>query len=473
MSSVTARRSHRARVLGAYVVLGLVAAACGDDDDAGTADTDAATETDAPAGTSAPAGPSAPTDAVVDTTEGTTAATGDTTATTGVDGAGETSGPADESMSPIKIGVATAQTGPPSSSFRHVPGTVNAWAEWVNSEKGGINGHPVEIAIQDTKGDSASALAAGTELVEGEGVVAVIIDDSTAEGALGEYLSSQNVAVIGGSTNNPSVQGVLPNYFTNSTTFPASPQGMVLVGRELGAASFSAVVCAEVAACAATGDVYSATAPEVGIEYLGLIAVAASAPNYTAECLNLIGQGSEFILVTTAAAVALRVAADCTAQGFEGWYGAVSNSVIAEDFESVEGMRLSGHIGGFPWWADDPAVEEFRSVMEEYNSDDYRDPAATNAWASLELFREVMADASDEPTNEEVLDAYTSIEDETLGGLFPQPLTFTQGEPAPLVSCFWMYQMVNGEFSSLESDQPSGNGADGDLKSACWPPAEG
>jgi branched-chain amino acid transport system substrate-binding protein len=102
---------------------------------------------------------------------------------------------------------------------------------------------------------------------------------------------------------------------------------------------------------------------------------------------------------------------------------------------------------------------------------DYQDPTSTATWASLELFRKAMANASDQPTRDEVFSAYYTLKNEDLGGLLPQAVTFTKGQPAPKMNCFWVYKLDGGKFTSAEPSDPSGNTvSSGPLKTACAKP---
>ena len=156
-------------------------------------------------------------------------------------------------------------------------------------------------------------------------------------------------------------------------------------------------------------------------------------------------------------------------------WGAGNNTVIASQFETIEGLHLAGVIHGFPWWADAPPVETYNTVLESYGGGvDGRNPSATTAWAALELFRTAMGEfgpaADAEIAAADVVAAYHQVTDETLDGLLPSPLSFVAEGAQPYVPCFWLYEMQDGEFSTVTLGD-SGNGESGDLQSSCFPPA--
>jgi branched-chain amino acid transport system substrate-binding protein len=463
-----------ARVLiAAFSVLSLVAAACGDDDDA---DEGAATTGGDSATT---AGDTGTTAGGATTTAGETGTTGPATTggETGTTGPATTGGAAEPPTgTPVKIGVIYAETGRTGAVYNMIDDVANAWAEWVNTEQGGVGGHPVEIVAADDESTGEGAVAAARDLVESQGVVAVVIQDSAAETATLEYLSEQGVPFIGGTNNNRPIDGgetSWPNtHFVMSPSNPGTAAGPLLAAQAIGQTAFGAAVCAEVPACAQAGQLYEPVAQGLGIEYVGLVTVGAADPSYTAPCLELIGNNADYINLVVDVATGLKVVEECTLQGYEGVFGAANNTVIASEFEAQEGIRLAGVIHGFPWWADAPPVETYNSVTEAAGVDG-RNPSATSTWAALELFRTAMGEfgpaADAEVTAADVVAAYYQVQGETLDGLLAAPISFVAEGPQPYVPCFWLYDMQDGEFSTVTVGD-SGNGVSGDLQSSCFSP---
>ena len=94
-------------------------------------------------------------------------------------------------------------------------------------------------------------------------------------------------------------------------------------------------------------------------------------------------------------------------------------------------IPLTGGLNGFPWFVDAEPVQHFRDVMGANGVDEetYGAPTVTATWASLELFRKVVVDNAatlgDNPDRAGLIAAYGTVADETLGGLLPNPVTFT------------------------------------------------
>ncbi|MGD9701001.1 MAG: ABC transporter substrate-binding protein [Acidimicrobiia bacterium] len=450
-------RTRRSRVaIATFCALSLVAAACGGDDDT-TSDTEApdAAETTAAA---------AETTAATETSASETTAAAETTEAAAVEPTGEATG------TPVKIALLYSETGRTASAYGMTNDVAEAWAEHVNANKAGIGGHPVEIVALDVQSDVAVAAEKAREAVETEGVVGVIIQDSNTETAVREYLNGAGVPVIGG-TSNAWAPEIPDTEFTVSSTPPGSYGLSVLAASAVGAKAFGSIACSEVPTCATGDPFYAELVPANDMTYAPLVLASHTEASYTAQCLTMINAGVDYLPLGFAPAVAGIVAAECYLQGFAGYIGGTANTVdedtVRASADTIPGYKMAGYINGFPWWADDPAVEEYRTVTEGLEAPT-KNPSATITWASLEMLRSVFngsdLEADAEITAADVIAAYQTISDESLDGLVAQAMDFTSG-PAP-VPCGWLFKFEDGEFSTLTVGD-SGNGASGDLQSSC------
>jgi branched-chain amino acid transport system substrate-binding protein len=377
----------------------------------------------------------------------------DDSSDSGSGGGGGGEGASQLAGSPIVVGVLADVTGP--TGLPDAKGSVvfETWADWTN-DNGGIQGHPVEVRVVDTRGDAPTAAAAAQELLDDTSVVAVVSLQNTTEAATGEIFGGGDLAVIGGAGYNPTIWHALPNWYGITTSFPAVVNEQLAAAADVGAERPAAVVCAEVPSCRQAEPVFEAAAEANGLDYAGSVQVAASAPNYTAECLELNDREADYIQLSLTSGVAERLVNDCLRQGFDGWFGASAGSVIPELYAQVDGIRLAGGVNAFPWWIDSEPVQQYRDAMDEYGiaEEDYQFPNGSAAWATGELFKQALSGIAegDTVTRQTVQEAYGAINGETLGGLLPQPTTYTAGQPAPPVSCYWLYTFEDGEFSGGE-----------------------
>lgn len=389
----------------------------------------------------------------------------------GTSGSSSTGSASNLTKSEIKLGLLISKTGSSSSSDAPGADAATAWQEWVNAN-GGLNGHPVKMVVSDDKGDPATSVANAKAMAADTTILAITSQESNTEVAVSDVLKKENVAVVGATGYSPTIWGALPNYFSTAPAgFPTDVLAQFVSAKAVGATTWMAGDCAEVAACKATVPLRQPAATSMGLSYKGSLSISAAAPSYTAECLKVVKAGADFMQLAFSPDAAKRFINDCNAQGYEGWYGATAGSVSGV-LTKIDGVRLAGGLHGFPWWGDEPAVAQYRDAMKEYAPDaDYQTPSATAVWAALELIRKALATVSDSPTRQDVFSGLYGLHDEDLGGLLPQKMTYAQGKPAPQVMCLWIYRLEDGKFSSAALTGPSGNSvSSGTLKSDCVKP---
>jgi branched-chain amino acid transport system substrate-binding protein len=371
---------------------------------------------------------------------------------------------------PIKIGLVVALEGSEQQEMAPVPAVAEAWEQMINNS-GGLNGHPVDIIVKDSKGDSATYLSDLQTLVSTDKVAAIISSDDVSEGAGGTYLSQHNIPVIGGNGFDTALWGGLSNYYPNATTIPATLTGQAVAAKAVGAKSFGTIVCAEVTACLQAQAEFKPAAQDNGLSWTGIVTAAASAPNYTAQCLSLTEKNTDFISLAIQTSIAERLVPDCLQQGFHGTFGVNSNGFVQSAESQMTGATIAGNLESFPWWADVAPVQQFRNAMAKYEpSADYRNPDATSIWATLELFKTAVGKtaANVDVTPALVTTDYGKLKNVTLDGLLAQPVTYTTGKAQPLVNCYWIYTYTPGQTNpKILHEGKSGNGATGDLQSTC------
>jgi branched-chain amino acid transport system substrate-binding protein len=335
---------------------------------------------------------------------------------------------------------------------------------------GGIGRHPVKVIIGDSKNDPGTAQSVVQDLVENQHVVAIMVQETTAEASLAPYVTAHHIPMIGGFGASPAVWGKLPNWYQMSTSIPTFISMSVVAAKAVGSTSFGAAICTDTATCQSTEPFYKSTAAAEGIKFAGAAGMPSNAPSYTAQCLTLIQAGSNSILLSLPPTVAVRVVNDCSQQGFSGSFILSGTTFDQEQFESYKGTSFIGGLMAFPWWSNAAPAKQFRDVMGQYAPKlNYRDAATTVTWAALELFRKAMGTPAGDVTSASVIKAYDSLHGETLGGLLPQPMTFTAGQPSPPVNCFWLYKYKAGDKDPVTVRKgPSGNGVQGDLASSCY-----
>lgn len=357
-----------------------------------------------------------------------------------------------KTKSEIVIGMANSATGPfDGAQTRANEDIGKAWQSWVNNDKGGINGHPVRIIFGDTRNDPATAATVANKMVNSDKVIAEVGgSDAVTTSVWVPVFNRAEIPVIGGEIVEDPV--IAANEYLFSLAAPASNAVKIAVdgAKATGAKTMSGVLCAEAPGCLQAAEIMKAHAGEVGVEWKGLTQVRASDPNYTAACLTVRDSGSDYVFLGTAAATSRRVVNDCQKQGVKLAAFGVTFGAFDSTFEPISraGSPMLGLVEGFPWFGDSPAVEAYRDALAKYWPGDHpKNPVQPTAWAALEMFRTVMANASDNPTADEVYKAMTSVKNEDLGGLLPQKVSFEAGRTSTPLTCLFRIRLVDGQYS--------------------------
>jgi branched-chain amino acid transport system substrate-binding protein len=344
---------------------------------------------------------------------------------------------------PIKIGLAAAETGEEATVFgSNTVTAAMAWQGYINA-LGGVAGHPVEIITEDTQSNPPAALAAVQRLVS-QGVVAVIQMDTISEGSTVPYLESQHIPILG--IGFSPVLTDATNTFNSTVSTLGTSLGELEAAQQTGSGNFTNFYCLEAPSCKEASAQYQSNAPAFGVTFKGGLGISATQPNYTAECLQAINSGTNFLQVDTNSTTQESVVTDCLQQGYKGVIGALSQEINIPDMDKVPGATWAGTLNAFPWWANNPPVETFRAAMEKYAPGfNYQNLNSTSAWTVLQLFATAVSHNTGAVTPASVIADYGQIKDETLGGLLAQPVTFHANSTSTQLTCGWTYTFKSGD----------------------------
>ena len=382
-------------------------------------------------------------------------------------GASQSAAPA-PTGTPITIGVVATETGDLAGPYEGIRGVADAWAQWVNETQGGISGHPVKVITADDQSLPANATSAVRKMVEEDGAVAIFLGSAVGSTVTADYLAEKGIPQIAADQGQRAPDAPT-SWFTTDLGMPAVAQSGAVVAKDAGANSVIAAVCSEVAACAGIGDLMSSYAPTVGVEYKGIVTIAGSDTSATAQCLQIVDSGTQAVAAFIGVNAALKIIETCQGQGYEGQY--VQFSWADKVISQLPGTQY-GVLYSFPWWSDAAPVAEYRDVMAQYSPDtDYKASGSGLLWEQLSLFQKAMDTsgpaASATVAGTDVISAFYTVKDETLDGLLPQPITFSESGNTP-ITCFWpVKREEDGTYSTLSGSWTAGNGATGDLASQC------
>jgi len=354
---------------------------------------------------------------------------------------------ADSSLSTIQIGMIADVSGIQSTSTQGALTVAPAWEKWVNTEMGGIGGHPVKVNLVDDKEDPATGLAGAKDLVENKHVIAIVGEDSVTTGAWADYVLQKKVPVVGGTGN-------YAPYWTNPMFFPFAVNGVTAnytvgdLAKKVGGKKAGMVYCAEIAQCQALTGLVKPGLARNNIQFVGGFAISASAPSYTSQCLQLRSAGADVVEVAASATPFQRMVQDCRRQGFTPKWITTPGGERMAFLSKLTNDDVVGYWPNFPYWADYPAVAQYRDIMGKYaKSDAWQAEDGSQVWTSLEMLRQkILPHPSANPTSADVLAGLYALHDENLGGLMANKVTFTQGKPVtPGWPCAWAGEWKNGK----------------------------
>lgn len=375
-----------------------------------------------------------------------------TTATTAADTSAKPTG------TPIKIGSICSCSGVQASVLGSAGVAMEAWAQNVNA-KGGLNGHPVELFLEDDGGDPAKSQQAVKKLVEQDKVTAIVSDYSLVDETWQEYVTEKGIPVVGGLMVETTFL-TNPNFFATGAQPPTSLLALTEALEQKGKKSLRVLYCAESPICALSEKLAQLAAAAAGgkVDVSGA-KVSSTAPDYTATCLDAKNAGVEAVLLGVNALVMSRIMNSCIQQSYTP---TVTATTEGSGISFAEGSGFEGGLTSGPtaYFTDEdiPGTAEFREAMETYESGYLESSTmsdnAVEAWAAGKLFEAAAEAAKLGPssTSADVVNGLYKLKEETLEGLVA-PITYTKGQPF-VTPCAFVHEVQEGAFV-LQGGEPS------------------
>jgi branched-chain amino acid transport system substrate-binding protein len=366
----------------------------------------------------------------------------DSSATTVAQGGSQAPAP---TGSPFTIGVICACSGGINTPD---PATVyKVWGDAVNAA-GGINGHPVQITVKDDTDNPATSLTDAQGFISDH--VTAIVDATSVDFSWEKAVAAAKIPVVGTTTSTEAFY-TNPDWYAEGQTEDDLFNGIVGAARKVGGTKLALFYCAEAVQCQQGIAPLKATAKAQGLALPYAGSVAATAPNYTAQCLAAKQAGVDTVFIADSVNVIEKVVNDCTAQGYKPNFvvdaGMFSQLTSKPGFNQVTTIFS---VPNLPWTADTPANNAMMAALAKYAPDETKSngfgEAAAESWVSGKLL-EAAAQAGKvgangaAPTAAALTAGLTALKGETLGGL-AAPLTFAAGKAHP-VHC-WFYSVLKG-----------------------------
>lgn len=353
---------------------------------------------------------------------------------------------------PLKVASVGTLSGPAGATLLPSVRGLQAWVRAVN-DKGGLNGHPVELTVVDDGGDPAKHRSVVQDLVENKGVVAFVnnAEQFTGQGTVA-YLESKRIPVIG-TDGGAAWANTSPMYFPQGASaaklVTAAAAGLASQAVAKGMTKAGILSCQEAQVCRD----FAADAPAIferhGLKnvYSGQASIAQ--PDFTAECLNAKNAGVELLAMPMDTNSVGRIARSCAQQGFRPLFGIIALMVTdAQKGDANLDGHLVANVNVFPWFqSSTPATQEFQAAAKRYGLEP--GVGGASGWTSGKVLERAAANLGG-VTNEDVLKGLWSIRNDTLGGL-TAPLTFDEGQPPKMDACGFAITVSGGQWISPDN----------------------
>ena len=131
-----------------------------------------------------------------------------------------------------------------------------------------------------------------------------------------------------------------------------------------------------------------AAAEALGLTFSGTLTVSAASPDFTAECLQLLDDGVDYVMLgLTASLQNMRFVEACQTQGYTGQWRLFPGALVEPDVmvEADPGVPINIAFSSFPWFVDDEPVARYRHVMEAHGvaEEHWAGPIGPSAWATM------------------------------------------------------------------------------------------
>lgn len=366
---------------------------------------------------------------------------------------GQGSSAAAASGSPITLGVECSCSGPFGSTVSVAYVVLQAWAKSVN-DAGGLNGHPVTLVEKDNGSVPGTALSTAQALIAAK--PAAIIDLDILDAVWQKPASAAGIPVIGGNFSSPMFYQD-PNWYPSGQTNDSITYSVAATAKQAGATNLADFYCAESAQCQESVPLIKTSGQSVGVPVVYSASIAATAPNYTAQCVAAKQAGVSAIFIGDSISVIARVASDCASQGYTPIYvtegtGFTNQALTATGLKD----KLWSAYPILPYFSAAAAVTQMNAVLDKYapgartNASTWSEYAA-QAWTAGLLLADAVKDsgvsASDAVTPAVITAGLGKVSNDTLDGFSPG-LTFTAGKAHP-VDCWYVGRVQNGVASQV------------------------
>jgi branched-chain amino acid transport system substrate-binding protein len=299
-----------------------------------------------------------------------------------------------------------------------------AWVKYTNAN-GGVNGHQLNVSVEDDQASGTVALQDARDLVENKNVIALVGNFTNENSAMEPYLRDKGVPIIGGLVSED-IWETSPIMFGGKPAQKAAAyaEGAQAVKNANG--RIGVIYCVENATCATTAktaaDKNDGVSQYPGASVVYSVQSSVAQPDFTSECLAAQNNKVGYLFVLLDTASIGRVAASCARQG----YRPVFASGINEDSLGKD-PNVNNHYDqvsqAFTWTQTATASQRaYQAWTTAMNLN--RGIASTTEWLAGALFARGMRDIKGPVTAAALIQGMYSIQKESIDGLLPGPVSY-------------------------------------------------
>jgi branched-chain amino acid transport system substrate-binding protein len=381
---------------------------------------------------------------------GSIGAPGAGTGTAGTGAAGTETKTCTGKEAPVTLGSVGSQSGLIGSVIGTSVPAVQAWVKTVNAA-GGLNCHQVRYLVADDGSDPAKHQALVRQMVEQQGVVAMVQMNAVLSGdGTSAYLNQKGIPVVG-SEGGSNWFYRYPNFFpvtssgdpTVESTFAAASE----VAKSDGLAKVGTVSCIESAICSSVPAVADRLAQKYGVQVVSKGQASLAQPDFTSICQSAKSAGAQLLIVYMDGNSIQRLGRSCTSVGFKvpivaNGLGVVAQLLADPNLDGVYGATIT-----IPWTeTGNTEVAAARKAVSQYAPGYALGPNLMQGWTAARYFELATKNLTDF-SSASILDALAKVPSTDLGGITNQ-LHFGPGKTSPKDFCAWLVQIKNKAFVS-------------------------
>ncbi len=356
----------------------------------------------------------------------------------------------------IKVGVIVPQSGPQATSFSASLNGIKARINKAN-EEGEIGNRKITLVDVDDAAENARNLTAAQQLVEQEGVFAILEVSSAAEGGA-RYLNTQGVPVVGWHVGVPAF-GKYKNFFSWRNTVPPDPLEVVDtrnpdILKELGATKIALVGTNQSSSANFINKIDRAIKKTKGLEVVYKTTDLSTADREftgVAQEINDSGAdgmytGMDFLQNTALNSALQQADVNMKAVIFPGGYDTRTLSL-----PGMEGVYFGVEFK--PFELNPPAFQEYSKWMERLGEQQFRGQIPYIGWLSADAFiRGIQAAGKNCPTRDAFIKKLRKVKGYDANGAFI-PVDFNEIFGRTYY-CVYYVQVQNQQFVPQFDGEP-------------------